>query len=274
LIFARVTLGNLGEFLNTSCITNLSFLGSQEEGLPDSEFEILLIYFLIYWTLIPSELNPQVEKYLNEHMVKSMTQRPRLIIPQNRRGSKPVSVQRKQSVRGAIKKTRSIAVDGIFLAPFCYANSLIQNCSGMEKFDRRVSVYVHPPLPELERSPSPEDEVRPVWKASGVSRQRCISETQYADTEVEELLTMLRETENLEEQGDILQYLADTQGLDYKMGGEFILRALSNVRLSLIIFPPRKNRRWPRRHNQGSFESFVWESVSAKAVGNRSAHCR
>jgi Glycosyl hydrolases family 15 len=35
---------------------------------------------------------------------------------------------------------------------------------------------------------------------------------------VEELLAMLRETENLEEQGDILQYLVDTQGLDYNTG--------------------------------------------------------
>ncbi|KAJ4450782.1 hypothetical protein ANN_02212, partial [Periplaneta americana] len=41
---------------------------------------------------------------------------------------------------------------------------------------------------------------------------------QYADTEVEELLTMLRETEHLEEQGDILQYLVDTQGLDFNTG--------------------------------------------------------
>lgn len=31
----RVSLGNLNEFLSTSCITNLSFLGSSEEGRPD-----------------------------------------------------------------------------------------------------------------------------------------------------------------------------------------------------------------------------------------------
>lgn len=35
----RVTLGNLSDFLNTSCIANLSFLGSQEDGMPDSTFE-------------------------------------------------------------------------------------------------------------------------------------------------------------------------------------------------------------------------------------------
>lgn len=34
----RVMLGNLGDFLNTSAITDLSFLGSTEEGYPDSEF--------------------------------------------------------------------------------------------------------------------------------------------------------------------------------------------------------------------------------------------
>lgn len=31
----RVSLGNLNEFLNTSCVTNLSFLGSSEDGRPD-----------------------------------------------------------------------------------------------------------------------------------------------------------------------------------------------------------------------------------------------
>lgn len=32
---------------------------------------------------------------------------------------------------------------------------------------------------------------------------------------------MLRETENLEDQGDILQYLVDTQGLDFNTGNFF-----------------------------------------------------
>lgn len=49
-------------------------------------------------------------------------------------------------------------------------------------------------------------------------RHRLTSEANFADTEVEELIAMLRETENLEEQGDILQYLVDTQGLDYNTG--------------------------------------------------------
>lgn len=39
---------------------------------------------------------------------------------------------------------------------------------------------------------------------------------------MEELIAMLRETENLEEQGDILQYLVDTQGLDFNTGNILI----------------------------------------------------
>lgn len=52
-------------------------------------------------------------------------------------------------------------------------------------------------------------------------RHRATSEANFADTEVDELIAMLRETENLEEQGDILQYLMDTQGLDYNTGIHF-----------------------------------------------------
>lgn len=59
----------------------------------------------------------------------------------------------------------------------------------------------------IDRTPSPTDEVL-LWKNSPkMHRHRTTSETQYAETEVEELLSMLRETESLEEQGDILQYL-------------------------------------------------------------------
>lgn len=59
----RVSLGNLNEFLSTSCITNLSFLGSAEDGRPDRlnpevifelNFFILILFFnfnifVFYW---------------------------------------------------------------------------------------------------------------------------------------------------------------------------------------------------------------------------------
>lgn len=40
----RVMLGNLGDFLNTSAITDLSFLGSQEDGYPDRKDSTLIYY--------------------------------------------------------------------------------------------------------------------------------------------------------------------------------------------------------------------------------------
>lgn len=51
-----------------------------------------------------------------------------------------------------------------------------------------------------------------------LTRHRNNTESNFENTEVEELIAMLRETENLEDQGDILQYLVDTQGLDYNTG--------------------------------------------------------
>ncbi|KAI5731071.1 hypothetical protein M8J77_004163 [Diaphorina citri] len=180
----RVTLGNLNDFLSTSCVTNLSFLGSQEHGMPD-------------------RLNVQVEQYLNEHVMKRFTNRHSLFAKQVPRNSK---TRRRMSVKGAIKKTRSII--SIDQNDFLAANASSSNSSQLQT--------------PKGRTPSPETgETPPLWNMGATSvtpRTRVNSEAHYADTEVEELLTMLRESECLEEQGDILQYLVDTQGLNYDTG--------------------------------------------------------
>lgn len=51
----RVALGNLNDFLSTSCITNLSFLGSSEDGRPD-------------------KLNPQVYKIQMAYLFRIKSQ--------------------------------------------------------------------------------------------------------------------------------------------------------------------------------------------------------
>lgn len=57
-----------------------------------------------------------------------------------------------------------------------------------------------------------------------VVRHRAPTESNYENQEVEELIAILRETDNLEEQGDILQFLVDTQGLEYNTGmTEFLI---------------------------------------------------
>ncbi|XP_063989272.1 probable phosphorylase b kinase regulatory subunit alpha isoform X1 [Diachasmimorpha longicaudata] len=205
----RVSLGNMNDFLSTSCITNLSFLGSSEDGRPD-------------------KLNPQVHQYLEEHLMRALPHRAGLLRGPGVRTGK--NLRRRMSVKGAIKKTRSIAVEPA--VPIILQEPEIL---GMAGEDRRPSVVLatnpfievtdtgslSPTSPvniRTNRTPSPTEEVMP-WKTSPKPlRNRNPSETQYADTEVEELMAMLRETESLEEQGDILQYLVDSQGLQFQTG--------------------------------------------------------
>ncbi|XP_022208958.1 probable phosphorylase b kinase regulatory subunit alpha isoform X3 [Drosophila obscura] len=225
----RVMLGSLKDFLNTSAITDLSFLGSTEDGYPD-------------------RLHPDVQTYLDEHLLRSFSNRSTM----NLRGAqlRPRTLRRRMSCKGAIKKTRSINVDSDNL--------------GMEGpsplTERRLSSVVPPPWLQANKqshvsvfATTPEEgpsspnlllgnelvireNIYPVDphgpNRSAIDRrsefvrqqeitvpkiliQRHRAETNFADTEVEELIAMLRETENLEEQGDILQYLVDTQGLDF-----------------------------------------------------------
>ncbi|KPU74760.1 uncharacterized protein Dana_GF19112, isoform F [Drosophila ananassae] len=223
----RVMLGSLKDFLNTSAITDLSFLGSTEDGYPD-------------------RLHPDVQTYLEEHLLRSFSNRSTM----NLRGGqlRPRTLRRRMSCKGAIKKTRSINVDSDNL--------------GMEGpsplTERRLSSIVPPPWLQANKqshvsvfATTPEEgpssplqlghelsvreniyPVDPHNNRSAIDRrsefvrqqeitvpkiliQRHRAETNFADTEVEELIAMLRETENLEEQGDILQYLVDTQGLDF-----------------------------------------------------------
>ncbi|CAH1400622.1 unnamed protein product [Nezara viridula] len=191
----RVTLGYLKDFLNTSCITNLSFLGCQEIGMPD-------------------KLNPEVQRYLEMNIMKC------LYFPSNllstRKGERRHSITRRLSVKGAIKKTRAIIGD---------SGDVIIASDERRLSGSGATLPELPKVPQSPRSPSP---TQTTWKQSKRNRignpnnklflHRHSSEAQYASTEVEELFTMLRESENLEEQGDILQYLIDTQGMDFKTG--------------------------------------------------------
>ncbi|XP_019697325.1 probable phosphorylase b kinase regulatory subunit alpha isoform X3 [Harpegnathos saltator] len=197
----RVSLGNLNDFLSTSCITNLSFLGSSEDGRPD-------------------KLNPQVQQYLEEHLMRPFPHRTGLLSSKQGLTRTGKNIRRRMSVKGAIKKTRSIAVEpeilGMAGEDRRHSTALIAN-PFIEVTDTTLSPSATQPV-TIDRTPSPTDELMP-WKNSPkIHRHRTASETQYAETEVEELLSMLRETESLEEQGDILQYIVDSKGLYFNTG--------------------------------------------------------
>ncbi|XP_055522967.1 probable phosphorylase b kinase regulatory subunit alpha isoform X4 [Wyeomyia smithii] len=214
----RVILGNLGDFINTSAITDLSFLGSQEDGYPD-------------------KLNPSVQSYLEEHLLRSFSHRTSTTSIRSS-GLRPRNLRRRMSVKGAIKKTRSINVDSETLGMEGSVTErrlshsitpqwLEPNQDGTVQTSRdtspnqvgrygeqRVSIDENKKLhiQTSATSATPKIQVQPL------PRHRTATETNFENTEVEELIAMLRETESLEEQGDILQHLVDTQGLDFNTG--------------------------------------------------------
>ncbi|XP_022160580.1 probable phosphorylase b kinase regulatory subunit alpha isoform X1 [Myzus persicae] len=178
----RVTLGNLNGFLSTSCVTNLSFLGSQEIGMP-------------------YKLNTEVEQYLDEHIVKSFMNQSTLLTCMP---SKNAKIKRKVSVKGAIKKTRSFMLDAA-------EERRIQVAETMAASNSLVN-----------RSPSPENNLvmplkRDHHRPRLHSRFKASTELLYAEAEMDGILSMLSESD-LEEKGDILQYLVDTYGLEYDTG--------------------------------------------------------
>ncbi|XP_037811033.1 probable phosphorylase b kinase regulatory subunit alpha isoform X10 [Lucilia sericata] len=219
----RVMLGNLKDFLNTSAITDLSFLGSTEDGYPD-------------------RLHPDVQTYLDEHLLRSFSHRNTM----NLRGGqlRPRHLRRRMSCKGAIKKTRSINVDSdnlgmegptplterrlssIVPPPWLQANqqtplnsfSTTPEGSATNTNQNRSEVLIRENIYPIDINHSRSAIEKRINNVPKILVQRHRTDTNFADTEVEELIAMLRETENLEEQGDILQYLVDTQGLDFNTG--------------------------------------------------------
>uniref|UniRef100_A0A6E8UYV9 Phosphorylase b kinase regulatory subunit n=1 Tax=Anopheles coluzzii TaxID=1518534 RepID=A0A6E8UYV9_ANOCL len=244
----RVILGNLGDFINTSAITDLSFLGSQEDGYPD-------------------KLNPAVQAYLDEHLLRSFSHRASTTSIRSS-GLRPKNLRRRMSVKGAIKKTRSINVDSETLGmegnvterrlshvtpQWLEPNQTTVGAAGAAGAGTGAATTGPSGGSPTSRDPSPntqaqqqqQQQQQPRYGTERVSldddgkklhiqtsataampkihiqplpRHRPTTETNFENTEVEELIAMLRETENLEEQGDILQHLVDTQGLDFNTG--------------------------------------------------------
>jgi len=85
----RVVLGTLEDFLSTSAITSLSFLGNTEDGDPDG-------------------LNESVKEFLERELNKPFIRK----ISRQSSAKRKISIRsRKSGVSGIIKRTRSIQVD-------------------------------------------------------------------------------------------------------------------------------------------------------------------
>ncbi|XP_076326518.1 putative phosphorylase b kinase regulatory subunit alpha isoform X3 [Tachypleus tridentatus] len=204
----RVALGSLDEFLSTSCITSLSFLGNQEEGDPDS------LHFM-------------VKQYLDRELHKPLN---RPSFPKRRPKRKLSMIRsRRSGISGIIKRTRSIQVDQYDPGKSSMENNLARLRASYDKHSRSPPTSPGPeamslqsessyssPTESRERSPSPSQEDDEQWEP--VSRVRTTSDLQFEHVTEEELLSMLRETDNLEELGDLLHFLVVTKGLNWDTG--------------------------------------------------------
>ncbi|CAN8005577.1 unnamed protein product [Ixodes hexagonus] len=158
----RVALGRLEDFVSTSCLASLSFLGDGEQGRPDC-------------------LDAQVRDYLDREMRRVFLNRP--LRPGALRPGLPGARARRSGVAGLIRRSRSIQFNDAVVA-----------------FDATV----------LRHDSSSEEEPESIVRA--------VSELRLDQVTERELLATLRDTDSLEEQGDILQYLASHKGLTWDTG--------------------------------------------------------
>ncbi|KAG8199664.1 hypothetical protein JTE90_022117 [Oedothorax gibbosus] len=198
----RVALGTLEDFKSTSCVTSLSFLHNQEEGDPES-------------------LNSSVREYLEKELNKCFMR----VLPFG-----PMSIKRKKSsmrsrrsgVSGIIKRTRSIQVDK-------YDPDLVHLRERYEKIHSPPPVSPGPegyqalsespyssPTESRGRTPSPLVDEVDHWGSQ--ARIRTISDRHFDNVNDEDLVVMFKETESLEEQGDILHYLVGNRGVNWDTG--------------------------------------------------------
>ncbi|GAB6025908.1 hypothetical protein CHUAL_011880 [Chamberlinius hualienensis] len=174
----RVSLGKLEDFLSTSCVTNLSFLFNHEEGHPDV-------------------LYPGIRQFMDAEARRSFDQnrlRPGSKGKELNRQRSTMLRRRKSSVMGMIKRSRTIH---------------------LSDEDSNIGISTTPD--SLTRSPSPDGAEG--FDEDWLPRRKLGTHvSQYENVDIGELLSTLRETDNLDEQGDILQYFVYCKGLNWDTG--------------------------------------------------------
>ncbi|XP_075547297.1 putative phosphorylase b kinase regulatory subunit alpha [Dermacentor variabilis] len=192
----RILLGTLEEFVSTSCIASLSFVGNQEEGHPER---------------IPAELR----EYLNKEFSRKDVRRDSIFLRRQSIIGPPKSPSAfgsrgKLGVKGLVKRSRSIHVENFF------------SC------DQPSSTKSEELLPTLSEdsyggvgdtgSPAydtDEEELCEMVDQPSNATILGLSQLQLDKVSEKELLDLLEESDSLEEHGDILHCLVLNKGLKW-----------------------------------------------------------
>ncbi|XP_037523408.1 probable phosphorylase b kinase regulatory subunit alpha isoform X2 [Rhipicephalus sanguineus] len=192
----RILLGTLEEFVSTSCIASLSFVGNQEEGHPER---------------IPAELR----EYLNKEFTRKDLRRDSIFLRRQSIIGPPKSPSAfgsrgKLGVKGLVKRSRSIHVENFF------------------SYDQPSSAKSEELLPTLSEdsyggvgdtgSPAydtDEEELCEMVDQPSSATTLGLSQLQLDKVSEKELLDLLEESDSLEEHGDILHCLVLNKGLKW-----------------------------------------------------------
>eukprot|EP00092_Neocalanus_flemingeri_P040364 GFUD01043962.1.p1 GENE.GFUD01043962.1~~GFUD01043962.1.p1 ORF type:complete len:1237 (+),score=200.38 GFUD01043962.1:169-3879(+) len=207
----RVILGTHEQFKPTSCFSELAFLGNIEDGMPD-------------------KLDPQVVKYLESQLGTGSVKEGilgKLYKEQKRHSSSGSNVT--ISLTGSMKRSRSICPD---LATSREIAKQLSEIAAMEEEDDQDGNSANFSSFFIGESDSVKTRISTasahISKESSIDedhmilpstrRTRFETESQFEDTEVQDLVDMLSSTNDMEIHGDILHYMVATYGMQFQTG--------------------------------------------------------
>lgn len=185
--------------MSTSCITSLSFLANTEEGDPDN-------------------LSSSVKEYLEKELQKPFLRAPHSLKQSIRRKQSGFR-SRKSGIAGIIKRTRSIQVDqydpdlAILRAEYNGKPGPLEDLPSIVSTPSRENSE-EKSSPASPGVPEHEDETVSTFPLIPGSEQRIKAMTDSNSTD-DDLLAFYKDTEHLEDQGDVLHYLAYSKGLGW-----------------------------------------------------------
>lgn len=176
----RIALGTHEELAPTSTFTELAFLGNIEDGKPDK---------------LDPEVSQFLEKYLGEGNVVSEGVLGTKASPEKERKV----CARKNGVEGAMKRTRSII----------YTSEESREIATVLKEEKaKLEASIPIPVPAVITLTTDGNNFQKSPRTRSDS-------SVYRSQEVEELVVVLMETNDMIEQGDILQHMVETYGMNY-----------------------------------------------------------
>ncbi|KFD63405.1 hypothetical protein M514_24426, partial [Trichuris suis] len=224
IFYSRTIMGKISDFVTTSCITKLHFLSTDE------------IYCVLVLTFLAEDVDPEMRAFLRK-IIRGSRATPNPLL-QRRRDSKPDQVKTLPAfVRGMSQRRRSMLLDPNEAAQnkptsegqMTNAKSDLRRHSGGNADSGRTSQDREdngiPPVPLL-KSQSQEK-----GSPSSTCRSPTRKNVDFREVQCTELVELLLDTDLLEEQADILEFLWSKQGpeWDTKLGGK------KNVTVRMLV---------------------------------------